>query len=550
MPTGVVFNDGPGFVVSANGISAASVFLFATEDGLIAGWNPNVDATHALVAVDNPSTRASYKGLALGTDSNGHTLLYATNFNGGTVDVFDQNFQAVHKAGSFSDPNLPVGYAPFGIQNINGKLYVTYAQQDAAKYDSVPGNGSGYIDVFDGDGVLQQRLVSQGPLNSPWGLALAPASFGEFSQDLLVGNFGDGRINVFEPTTGQFLGQLDDAQGQPIVIQDLWGLEFGNGAGAGSTHTLFFSAGLDNQRHGLFGKLQSTQATDGDAATTAGSGGSIYLTQPDSAASDSDDDEPAGSVDNYPLPPASGPVPRADIDAQPRALPLSFPLQTSAADLAPALLTVSEVPRGATFVSTPATLVAVSGNGVGFDAPAAPSALSGAFNAGAGAANSSADSMEVAQSNGTRALDVLLSLPTQPDITQRKVPTSAPTAANRPSAADTTATKVQAEPSYPLPAADSPVIATEEPITDTIQDQNDPKGISDKPPATPKSAGVLKLPVEHKWPLETMDIVTVLLVTGGTCLMLGVGHVARSVNRRESRDLLPGLDREYLAPGS
>ncbi len=165
-------------------------------------------------------------------------------------------------AGTFTDPNLPSGYAPFGIQNIGGKLYVTYAVQDAAKHDDVAGAGNGIVDVFDTNGNFLQRLVSNGsssPLNSPWGLALAPSNFGQFSGDLLVGNFGDGTINVFDPTTGAFLGTLDDPNGNPIVIEGLWGLLFGNGGNGGATDQLFFSAGIPGpdhiEDHGLFGDI-------------------------------------------------------------------------------------------------------------------------------------------------------------------------------------------------------------------------------------------------------------------------------------------------------
>jgi uncharacterized protein (TIGR03118 family) len=212
-----------------------------------------------------PVTASSvYKGLALGTSSSGATL-YATNFRSGKVDVFNNAFGPASLSGTFTDPNLPTGYAPFGIQNINGKLYVTYAVQDSAKHDDVAGAGNGIVDIFDTNGNFLQRLVSNGQLtpsaslNSPWGLALAPSNFGQFSSDLLVGNFGDGTINVFDPTTGAFLGTLDDASGNPIVIQGLWGLLFGNGGNGGATDELFFSAGIPGpdsiEDHGLFGTL-------------------------------------------------------------------------------------------------------------------------------------------------------------------------------------------------------------------------------------------------------------------------------------------------------
>jgi uncharacterized protein (TIGR03118 family) len=201
---------------------------------------------------------AVYKGLAIASLASG-TFIYATNFRFGTVEMFDSTFHLVR---SFTDSKLantcPLPnqcYAPFGIQNINGNLYVTFALQDAARHDDVSGPAHGFVDVFDTDGNLIRRLVSHGRLNSPWGLALAPADFGPFSNDLLVGNFGDGRINVIDPNNGAFLGQLRDQAGNPITIDDLWALVFGNGANAGGTNELFFTAGINDEADGLFGKI-------------------------------------------------------------------------------------------------------------------------------------------------------------------------------------------------------------------------------------------------------------------------------------------------------
>ncbi|HEX6480599.1 MAG TPA: TIGR03118 family protein, partial [Ktedonobacteraceae bacterium] len=183
------------------------------------------------------------------------TFLFATNFRFGTVEMFDSNFKLV---GSFTDHRLPQSYAPFGIQNIGGKLYVTFAKQNAAKHDDVAGPGHGFVDVFDTNGALISRLIARGSLNSPWGLALAPANFGPFSNDLLVGNFGDGHINVFDPTTpGAAIGSLEIAAGVPIQIDGLWSLQFpGNDATAGTPNQLFFTAGIDSEAHGLFGNIQ------------------------------------------------------------------------------------------------------------------------------------------------------------------------------------------------------------------------------------------------------------------------------------------------------
>jgi uncharacterized protein (TIGR03118 family) len=252
-PTGTVFNSTTGFVVTKNGKSGASIFLFDSEDGTISGWSPSVDATNAILAVNN-NPGAVYKGLAIATNQSG-TFLYATNFRAGTVDVFDKNFAPAHLSGSFTDPNLPKGYAPFGIQSISGNIVVTYAKQDKAKHDDVPGKGHGFVDVFDTNGNLIKRLVSRGQLNSPWGLALAPADFGAFSNDLLVGNFGNGHINAFDPNSGAFIGQMMNSKGKAIKIDGLWGLKFGNGGQAGQTNQLFFTAGLHHEADGLFGMI-------------------------------------------------------------------------------------------------------------------------------------------------------------------------------------------------------------------------------------------------------------------------------------------------------
>lgn len=261
-PSGTVFNGTSNFVVSQNGVSGSSLFLFDTEDGTISGWNPTVNGTHAILAVDRSKVGAGavYKGMAIATNANG-TFLYAANFRFGTVEMFDGNFNLVR---SFTDPFLAFEcrflrqcYAPFGIQTIGDQLFVTFALQNAQKDGNVAGMGRGFVDIFSTDGRFERRLISRGALNSPWGLALAPANFGEFSNDLLVGNFGNGHINVFSPKTGAFLGQLRSSNGRPIVIDGLWALAFGNGAAAGATNQLFFTAGPDGETHGLFGVIQS-----------------------------------------------------------------------------------------------------------------------------------------------------------------------------------------------------------------------------------------------------------------------------------------------------
>lgn len=257
-PTGQVFNGTTDFVINAGGVSSKAIFLFVTEDGTLSAWNSNA-GTNALLVADNSASGAIYKGLAIGSNSLGN-FLYAANFYTGTIDVFDKNFAPVTLSGSFSDPDVPAGYAPFNIQNLGGKLYVTYAKQNDAKDDEVACRGCGFVSVFDTDGRLLMQLASRGTLNAPWGLALAPADFGYFSNTLLVGNFGNGYINAFDPNTGQFRGRLRTPSGRLVAIDGLWSLNFGNGATAGSTNTLFFTAGIEDETHGLFGSLTSVPA--------------------------------------------------------------------------------------------------------------------------------------------------------------------------------------------------------------------------------------------------------------------------------------------------
>jgi len=297
-PTGTVFNTfgGPTGGVKVSGFnnpatgdpvatSAASVFLFATEDGTIVGWNPGVNpqgfdkakaGTYGIIAKDNSGSGAIYKGLAIAAGTGGSTLvagdpnstalLYAANFSAGTIDVFDPDFSAAKTStGAFTDPNLPKGYAPFNVQVLGGKLYVTYAKQDAAKQDEVDGRGLGFVDVYNLDGTGEQRLVTRGDLNAPWGLAIAPAKsatsdFGSLAGALLVGNFGDGRIHAYNATTGAPLGTLRDPDGEPIQIPGLWALQAGNGGNGGDSGTIYFTAGLDHENHGLFGSLAGVAA--------------------------------------------------------------------------------------------------------------------------------------------------------------------------------------------------------------------------------------------------------------------------------------------------
>ena len=255
-PTGIVFNGGNTFLTTQAANSFAR-FIFVTEDGVLAAWAPTVNPTQALLIKDNSPSGAQYKGLALSAGGKVQ-LLYATDFHNGKIDVWDSSFAPVTlPAGAFSDPKIPAGFAPFGIQAINGNLYVTFAKQDADRHDDVAGKGLGYVDVFDPNGQLLDRFVSKGPLNAPWGLALAPAGFGEFSNTLLVGNFGDGRINAFDLVSGKHLGALKGADGKALAIDGLWGLAFGNGLNDQPVNTLFFTSGPDDEEHGLYGRIDA-----------------------------------------------------------------------------------------------------------------------------------------------------------------------------------------------------------------------------------------------------------------------------------------------------
>lgn len=257
-PTGIVFNGGTGFVVrDVRGDSGPARFMFATEAGTIRGWNPNVPppplSTHALVVVDRSGVGAIYKGLAIAGN-----LLYAADFHNARVDVFDSSFHLVTSPGAFTDPTLPAHFAPFGIQTLNGKVFVTYAMQDEDAVDEVDGHGLGIVDEYSTSGEFITRVATMGDLNAPWGLAWAPSSFGAFSGDLLVGNFGDGKINAYaQQPNGSFVhaGTLQTPGGRPLVVDGLWGIGFGNGSGSGDTDDLYFAAGPDHEMHGLFGEI-------------------------------------------------------------------------------------------------------------------------------------------------------------------------------------------------------------------------------------------------------------------------------------------------------
>jgi uncharacterized protein (TIGR03118 family) len=261
-PTGTVANGLGGFNVG--GIT--SLFIFDTEDGTISGWNGN--GSTAIIAVDHSRMGAVYKGLAMITNTTGNFLL-AANFNSGAVEVYDSTFRLTVLTGSFTDPSLPAGFAPFGIHTIGNRVVVTYAQQDAAKHDPVHAPGAGYVSLFSLDGVFVTRVASQGTLNAPWGAVLAPPTFGAFGGNLLVGNFGDGTISAFDSQGGTFRGQLQNANGIVITNASLWDLVFDGTSQTGAANTLYLTAGLANEQHGLFAAITPNTASTADFSISA-----------------------------------------------------------------------------------------------------------------------------------------------------------------------------------------------------------------------------------------------------------------------------------------
>jgi uncharacterized protein (TIGR03118 family) len=252
--TGIVFNAVATAFVLPGG-TAAGRFIFASEDGKIRGW---ASGAAAVVTADASGRGAVYKGLAIATMPDNTQRLFATDFHNGRVDVYDQNWQPVSTPGAFVDPKLPKGLAPFGIQTIGQRIFVSYAKQDAAKRDDVAAPAQGWFAVFDLNGKLLTRVGPKGPLNAPWGLAIAPANWGKWGGDLLVGNFGDGRISIYtERSNGKwaFLGQLRNGAAQPITIDGLWALEWGNGSASGPVDSLFFTAGPNDEKAGVLGSI-------------------------------------------------------------------------------------------------------------------------------------------------------------------------------------------------------------------------------------------------------------------------------------------------------
>jgi uncharacterized protein (TIGR03118 family) len=239
-PTDTVWNDTSFFRVS-NGVNTVPAkLIFVSEDGMISGWNPNLDNTHAVRARDRSATGAIYKGVAMGV-ANNHNFLYVTNFHSGHVETYNDNFVIQTTGFPFADPNIPAGYAPFGIRNFHGNIVVTFAKQDADREDDVPCPGCGFVDVFNTQGQLLRRLVSGGNLNAPWGLE-------RVNGQLWVGNFGDGRINVYDPGNGHFIGTPKDRFNIPLQFDGLWGLDLLDGG-------LYFTAGIADEEHGLFGVI-------------------------------------------------------------------------------------------------------------------------------------------------------------------------------------------------------------------------------------------------------------------------------------------------------
>ncbi|RYZ57030.1 MAG: TIGR03118 family protein, partial [Proteobacteria bacterium] len=259
-PTGIVASASTDFVVTKNGVSAPARFIFDGEGGTLSGWAPTVDASNAVITYDDGVGGARYLGLAIAANGAVNTL-YAADFRNRKIDVFNGSWQKITATGGFTDPNLPAGYAPYNVQAVSlaansTQLVVTYARPNTAGTDAVVGAGLGVVDLFDLNGTLVRRLVSPGGrLNAPWGVAKAPANYGYLSNMLLVGNFGDGVINAFDPNTGVYAGTLADSNGTPFANAGLWGIAFGNGAQNQPVTTLYFAAGISGETAGLYGRI-------------------------------------------------------------------------------------------------------------------------------------------------------------------------------------------------------------------------------------------------------------------------------------------------------
>jgi uncharacterized protein (TIGR03118 family) len=262
-PSGQVYNGTTDFQLNPKMPNTPALFIFVTEDGTVSGWNPSVNAASAVIKV-NTKSASVYKGVALATINDpvaGATnFLYVADFRKGRIKVYDKNFKHISLGDhAFRDDLIPAGFAPFNVQNIGGNLYVAYAKQDSQKHDEVDGAGLGYVDAYSPWGRLINRLEHGTWLDAPWGMTQAPSDFGAFSHDILVGQFGSGNIDVFDPVTGQFKGYLNDASNMPITIDGLWGINFGSGGNSGPATTLYFAAGPDNESHGLLGMITAVE---------------------------------------------------------------------------------------------------------------------------------------------------------------------------------------------------------------------------------------------------------------------------------------------------
>jgi uncharacterized protein (TIGR03118 family) len=253
--TGVAYNNTDGFVISRSGVSEPATYVFAGEDGSISAWNQDVRSSQSITVVNRSIQQAQYTGLAIAELDEDDPYVYAANFYSGRIEVFDKEFDRVNLKGSFTDPDMPKGFVPYNVQLIGNRLLVTYAKQASNKYDVVTGRGNGYVNVFRTNGTLVNRLISEGRLDAPWAFAKAPGNFGKFGGDLLVGNFGDGRINAYDSNTGEFQGAFRDAAGDGLEIEGLWGIGFGNGDLAGGKKELYFAAGINGEADGLFGRI-------------------------------------------------------------------------------------------------------------------------------------------------------------------------------------------------------------------------------------------------------------------------------------------------------
>jgi uncharacterized protein (TIGR03118 family) len=263
VPTGQVFNNTGAFTLG----TGPARFIFASATGTISAWNAGTTASTMV----NAFPGSSFTGLAIANPAAG-ARLYAANFGAGRVDVFDGSFSPIAVTGGFTDPDIPAGYAPFNVQNVGGNIVVTYALVDPVTHMDLAGPGNGFVDVFDTDGNLLRRLASDDVLNSPWGIALAPSSFGPFGGALLVGNFGDGSIHAYDFFTGALLGQLMDVNGNPIINDGLWGLQFGNNGPGFDPNSLYIAAGIDDEQHGLFARITATPVPSSFALLATGLG--------------------------------------------------------------------------------------------------------------------------------------------------------------------------------------------------------------------------------------------------------------------------------------